>query len=70
MRADTQKAALLTLLGLEWVTPQRALSAIGCMSLAQRVSEWRRDGYEFHQRVVVAGRSRFAAYKLARKPKV
>jgi hypothetical protein len=69
MRADTQKSDLLALLGREWVTPQSALLAVGCMSLAQRVSEWRRLGYEFNQRVMVSGRSRFAAYRLAKKPK-
>ena len=62
----TQKAALLALLGRQWVTPQIALAKVGCMSLAQRVSEWRRMGVEFDQRVLVAGRSRFAAYRLRR----
>ena len=65
----SMKARLLAELGKRWLTPQTALINAGCMSLAQRISEWRADGYEFHQRVVQVGpRTRVAAYKLARKP--
>lgn len=65
----TMKARLLAELGRRWMTPQEALVKAGCMSLAQRISEWRANGYEFHQRVVQVGpRTRVAAYKLARKP--
>jgi hypothetical protein len=63
------KDRLLSELARRWLTPQDALRAVGCMSLAQRVSQWRAAGYEFHQRVVQTGpRTRVAAYKLARKP--
>ena len=65
----TKKADLLALLGRQWVTPQIALTECRMMSLAQRVSQWRAQGYEFHQRVMVVGRSRFASYRLAKKPK-
>lgn len=65
---QTMKQRLLAELGRRWMTPQDALS-VGCMSLAQRISQWRAVGYEFHQRVVQVGpRTRVAAYKLARKP--
>ena len=65
----TMKARRLAELGKRWLTPQMALMHAGCMSLAQRISEWRADGYEFHQRVVQVGpRTRVASYKLARKP--
>lgn len=65
----TMKADLLRLLGKRWVTPQVALT-VGCMSLAQRVSEWRRAGYEFEQRRMNDGLRRFAAYRLLKAPDV
>lgn len=40
----TQKDMLLALLRKRYVTPLDALNECGCMSLAQRVSEWIRDG--------------------------
>ena len=65
----TKKAALLRLLRCQYVTPLIALQHVGILSLSQRVSEWRRQGYEFHQRVVHSGTSRVAAYKLQKAPK-
>lgn len=66
----TKKTALLSLLGRQWVTPLDALQKVGVLSLAQRVSEWRRKGYEFHQREVhTSSGSRVAAYRLAKAPK-
>ena len=65
----TMKSTLLAELGRRWLTPRDALLSCGCMSLAQRISEWRRAGYEFHQRVVhVNDRTRVAAYRLKSKP--
>lgn len=64
------KADLLALLSEQWVTPRDALYHCGCMSLAQRVSEWRRKGYEFAQETRQEGKSRFAAYMLTKAPKV
>ena len=66
----TMKKDLLALLSEQWVTPQDALYLCGCMSLAQRVSEWRRKGYEFAQETRKVGRSKFAAYMLTKAPKV
>lgn len=40
----TMKRDLLSRLARQWVSPMDALHLCGCMSLAQRVSEWRRDG--------------------------
>ena len=66
----TKKTALLSLLGRKWVTPLIALQEVGVLSLAQRVSEWRRAGYKFDQREVhTPSGSRVAAYRLAKAPK-
>jgi hypothetical protein len=40
----TMKTQLITLLQKRWVSPLEALRLVGCMSLAQRCSEMRRDG--------------------------
>lgn len=40
----TMHEKLLKLLKHRWITPLDALQLAGCLSLAQRVSEWRRDG--------------------------
>lgn len=66
----TKKAALLALLRRQYVTPLIALREVGILSLAQRVSEWRRKGYEFAQETRQEGKSRFAAYMLTKAPKV
>ena len=66
----TKKAALLRLLGCQYVTPLIALQHVGILSLSQRISEWRRKGYEFHQRVVTFDGSRVAAYRLRKAPKL
>ena len=65
----TKKANLLRLLRCQYVTPLIALHSVGIMSLAQRISEWRAIGYEFHQRWVKADGSRVAAYRLHKAPK-
>ena len=44
------KSDLLTLLKRRWVSPMMALQMLGCMSLAQRVSEWRASGIVIHDR--------------------
>ena len=38
----SMKRDLLSLLARKWVTPLVALNECNCLSLAQRVSEWRR----------------------------
>lgn len=67
--SDTKKAALLELLAGQWVTVQIAQQKCGLNSLAQRISNWRAQGYEFHQRTIqIDKHTRIAAYKLARAP--
>lgn len=52
-----------------WLTTLDAINAVGLSSLSQRISNLRRKGYEFNQRVVVtASGSRVAAYKLRKEP--
>jgi hypothetical protein len=64
----TMKADLLDLLAIEWVTPIVALQKVQCLSLAQRISQWRSQGYEFDQRVVHTPKgARVAAYRLRKK---
>lgn len=66
---DTKKARLLKLLQRRWMTPLDALNAVGIISLSQRVSEWRRQGYVFAQREVrTEGGSRVAAYRMTGRP--
>ena len=65
----TKKANLLQLLRCQYVTPLIALQHVGILSLAQRISEWRASGYEFHQRWVRSDGSRVAAYRLHKAPK-
>lgn len=48
----TQKDRLLALLRKRYVTPLDALRECGCMSLAQRVSEWIADGLNIAKRPV------------------
>jgi hypothetical protein len=66
MKTDTMESRLLKLLGRKWVTPLDALREVGCLSLAQRVSEWRRiDKLDIEDKWVEQGNKRFKAYKLA-----
>jgi Helix-turn-helix domain len=66
----TMKRDLLTLLGRCWVSPLMALKKCGCMSLAQRVSEWRASGlYIADKWVKTDSGKRFKAYKLIRPTK-
>ncbi len=43
MTTETMESRLVELLKRGWVTPQDALRAVGCFSLAQRVSELKRE---------------------------
>ena len=65
----TKKARLLAGLKKGWITPQMALRDFGIMTLAQRVSEWRRQGYVIvdEWRSVPSG-SRFKAYRCVKSP--
>lgn len=69
MKQTTKKAALLALLRKQYVTPLIALHHCRILSLSQRISGWRAQGYEFAQRVVECDGSRVAAYKLTRTPR-
>ena len=52
-----------------WLTTLGAIQAVGLTSLSQRISNLRRQGYEFDQKVVVTTTgSRVAAYKLRKEP--
>ena len=66
----TKKAALLALLRKQYVTPLIALHHCRILSLSQRISNWRAQGYEFAQRVVECDGSRVAAYKFLKAPKL
>lgn len=62
---ETKKARLLNLLKTQWTTPLEALEACGILSLAQRVSEWRRAGYVIGDKWVVTGTgARVKAYRV------
>lgn len=41
----TMESRLLKLLSRQWVTPLDALREVNCLSLAQRVSEFIREGH-------------------------
>jgi hypothetical protein len=61
----TMEQRLLKLLGRKWASPITALSEVGCMSLAQRVSQWRRAGVSIADKWVESGNGkRFKAYRL------
>ena len=65
----TQQA--IRIMRRRWLTTLDAINACGLSSLSQRISVLRRQGWQFHQRVVVTpSGSRVAAYKLAAEPKV
>ena len=63
----TKQDRLLTLLKREWVGPLDALERCGILSLAQRVSNWRRDGIVINDRWQTSpSGSRYKQYKVAR----
>lgn len=63
----TMATRLLHLLGHQWLTPLDALQTCGCMSLAQRVSEFRREGIDIEDRWVdLPSGKRVKAYRLKR----
>ena len=65
MSTDTKKAKLLALLRRQYVTPIDALNKCGIFSLAQRVSEWRRDGHVIGDKwIVTPSGARVKAYRL------
>lgn len=63
--SDTKKDTLFCLLRRQYVTPIDALNYCGIFSLAQRVSEWRRDGHLIGDKwIVTPSGARVKAYRL------
>jgi hypothetical protein len=63
--AHTMESRLLKLLRRKWVTPLSALKEVQCLSLAQRVSQWRRAGVEIADKwVELDGGKRVKAYRI------
>ena len=68
MITETKKARLLALLKKQYVTPIDALDRCGIFSLAQRVSEFRRDGMTILDRwVETSVGSRVKSYRLVKE---
>lgn len=64
MKPETMESRLLALLRCKWVSPLEALREVGCLSLAQRVSEWRAAGMEIKDRWIEANGKRFKSYRI------
>ena len=63
----TMKRDLLALLSRKWVSPLVALRECGCLSLAQRVSEWKRDGVAIIDKWIdTPSGKRVKAYRIVR----
>jgi hypothetical protein len=63
-KPETMEAQLLRLLKRKWVSPLDALREAGCMSLAQRVSEWRAAGIDIRDKwIELNGGKRVKAYR-------
>ena len=61
------KRDLLALLSRKWVSPLEALRECGCLSLAQRVSEWKRDGVSIIDKWIdTPSGKRVKAYRIVR----
>jgi hypothetical protein len=66
MKQLTMEQRLLRLLKRRFVTPLDALREVGCLSLAQRVSEWRKAGIAITDKwVELAGGKRVKAYRVS-----
>lgn len=64
MTTDTMESRLFRLLARKWVSPLTALKEAGCLSLAQRVSNWRAAGIRIQDEWVTEGNKRFKRYRL------
>ena len=61
----TMEDRLMKLLRRKWVSPLDALREVQCLSLAQRVSEWRAAGIAIKDRWVdLDGGKRVKAYRI------
>lgn len=65
MKTETMEERLLKLLKRKWVTPLEALRAVGCFSLSQRVSEFKRElKLPIDDKWVEVGGKRVKAYRV------
>lgn len=65
-RPETMEERLLRLVKQQWVSPLQALEKVGCLSLAQRVSEWRAAGMKIADKWIhLPSGKRVKAYKAA-----
>lgn len=63
-KPETMEARLLKLLKRKWVSPLDALREVGCLSLAQRVSQWRAAGIDIRDKwVELQGGKRVKSYR-------
>lgn len=60
----TMESRLFRLLARKWTSPLDALKEVGCLSLAQRVSQWRAAGIRIQDKWVQNGSKRFKSYRL------
>lgn len=67
MKQVLMKDRLAHLLRTKWTTPLIALQEAGCLSLAQRVSQWRSQGIAILDKwVELPSGKRVKAYRIAR----
>lgn len=64
MKTETMESRLLKLLKRKWVTPLTALHEVGCLSLAQRCSEFRRQGIRISDRWLRFNGKRIKQYRI------
>lgn len=65
MKHQTMEQRLLRLLRRKWVSPLDALREVQCMSLAQRVSQWRAAGIRIADKwVELDGGKRVKSYRI------
>ena len=50
-----------------WLSPLQAWEKFGCLRLAARIFDLRREGMKIDSRIVVRGDKRFAQYRAKRK---
>lgn len=68
--SQTMESRLLKLLSRQWVTPLDALREVQCLSLAQRVSEFIREGHLIHKAwVKLPSGKKVRSYRLGRGKK-
>lgn len=66
MTTQTKKAALLKLMQRQWVSPIKALQAVGCLSLSQRCGELRRAGVNVQTRWARSPGARYCEYRVVK----